>query len=152
MPSQRSKELAKNLLSQKIVDISEGFPVMTPDDYMDLANVLFHAGVFRIPIIGLKTVEQITSLALISNEVQEHRELAKLGQLDKSKILYTASLEGYPFSDFDPFYAYLKIVLSNDEVYQRVGRGSDYFSPPLSDLGIRELSRIFAKIGVLTNV
>ncbi|MCL4208204.1 hypothetical protein KJZ63_01045 [Patescibacteria group bacterium] len=152
MPSITSKELAKNLLDQRIIDISDGFPVVTPEDYMDLASVLFHAGVFRVPIVGFKTVEQITTLALVSTEIQEHRELAKIAQLDKTKILFTASLEGYPFSDFDPFYAYLKIILSKGEVYQRVGRGSDYFSPPLSGVGVGELSRIFAKIGTLMNV
>ncbi len=152
MSPSKSKEIVNSLLDQKIVDISGQFPVYSPEDYMDLANALFHAGVFRIPIVGIKTVDQIASLALFSSGIQEHRELAKLSKIDLGQIVYTASLEGYPFSDFDPFYAYLKITLSNNEAYQRMGRGSDYFSAQLSQEGIDELSRIFGKIGVLVNV
>lgn len=151
MPSSRSKELTSNLLSQQIVDISREFPATSPEEYMDLANALFHAGVFRIPIVGIRTVDQITSLALISSGVQEHRELAKLSKLDISQIVYTASLEGYPFSDFDPFYAYLKLNLTNHLAYQRMGRGSDYFPAQLSQEGVDELSRIFKNIGTLIN-
>lgn len=148
-----AKELAQTLIEQKVVDISSQYPVVDARAYLELALALFQAGVFRIPIIGIKEVERLATYALFSNGVQEHHQLAILAGFKKEEMVYTASLEGYPFSDFDPFYAYLEVAAPNEaKVYQRLGRGSDYFPAQLSQIGIDELARIFTMIGTLKNV
>ena len=144
-----SKELAKSLLEQRVIDISQSFPVANGDEYLELALELFKAGVYRIPIIGTKVGSSITSLILVSNDIQEHAQLGREIALDPNQIAYTASIEGYPFNDTDPFLFYLKILSTNDLAYQRIGRGSDFYPQSLSQLGIKELSRIFVNIGVL---
>lgn len=148
-----AKELAQTLVGQKIVDISSRYPATDAEAYLELALALFQAGVFRIPIIGIKEVERLATYALFSNGIQEHHQLAQLAGFKKEDMAYTASLEGYPFSDFDPFYAYLEVTADDGKTaYQRLGRGSDYFPAQLSQIGIDELIKIFAKIGTLKNV
>ncbi|MDH5533599.1 MAG: hypothetical protein OEX81_04190 [Candidatus Pacebacteria bacterium] len=146
-----AKELPDSLLKQRVIDISEGFPVNNGDEYLKLAWSLFKAGVYRIPIIGVKIGSNVTTLMLISNVVQEHAQLGKEIDLDPKKIVYTASLEGYPFNDRDPFFFYLTILSSKDNAYQRVGTGSDYYAPALTGQGIELLSKIFTKVGLFEN-
>jgi hypothetical protein len=143
-----SEKLARKLIEQRVVDITDQFPVSDGDEYIKLALDLFYAGVYRIPIIGTKVGSNIVSLMLVSADIQEHAQLGKEIKLDQPQIAYTASIEGFPFNDTDPFLFYLQILTENEDRYQRFGEGSDFYSPSLNSQGLDELSRIFAHLGV----
>ena len=144
-----SKEVAESMLKQRVIDITKTFPAQDGDKYLELAWNLFRAGVYRIPIIGIKDGSSITTLMLVSNKIQEHAQLGQEIGINPSGISYTASIEGLPSDDPDPSLFYLKIISTKNEAYQRFGTGSDFYSPPLTGEGIKELSRIFINIGVI---
>jgi len=147
-----TEKYSKRLIDDRIINITEGYPVDSGDDYIKLSLDLFRAGVYRIPIIGTKVGSNIITLMLISTDIQEHAQLGKEIELNPSDIVYTSSIEGLPSNDIDPFAFYLHILASNEDIHQRFGRGSDYYSPSLNNEGLKELTRIFAHIGSFARV
>lgn len=142
------EKLASRLIDERIINISETFPAVNGDQYLELAFALFKAGIYRMPIIGTSIGSSTVSLMLVSNDIQEHAQLGKEADIDPEQIVYTSSIEGLPTKNPDPFLFYLKVLTSGQDTYQRIGRGSDHYSPSLNKDGMKELTRILAQVGV----
>jgi len=151
-------EKVSKLIRLGVVDISDGFPAQDGDEYFQLLIALLRAGVSRMPIIGFKSgsdLTTLTTLMLVSNQVQEHKQLVGQAGIAEPAIAYTTSIEGIPssYTNYTNVYAYyLKIIAEEQERYQKIGPGSDYYRQSLNNQGIAELTRIFQEIGVLSRV